>query len=72
MGNKQSEIEKREGRPIKEVLIEMYEKHGHRRRPQETIAQWLGVSQSTISQWLRFEGLTTKTILVQRRDDGDE
>jgi DNA-binding MarR family transcriptional regulator len=72
MGNKQSEIEKREGRPIKQVLIEMYEKYGHEPRPQQAIATKLGVSQSTVSQWLRYERLVTKTVLVQRRDDGDE
>lgn len=62
--NKLKTIEEREGRPIVDVLCDLYAKHGC----QTAVAAALGVSQPTISQWLQRLGLEEKTILVPKSD----
>lgn len=62
--SKMKVIEKREGKPMPQILKELYLTHDK----QTEIAEALGVKQSTISQWLRFLGLREKTILVKREE----
>lgn len=60
--NKIQQIEAREGKPMREILMERFEKHG----TLTGIADELGVSQGTVSLWLiRFNlKLETKAALV--------
>lgn len=44
------EIEDRYGRPMPEVLISLYDRHGG----QVGTAEELGVNQSTVSRWARY------------------
>jgi transcriptional regulator with PAS, ATPase and Fis domain len=53
-------IEKREGKPIREILIEVYPRYSN----QADVAKALGISQPTLSQWLVRLELKVKTILV--------
>lgn len=46
-------IEAEYGKPMRQILIELFEKHGS----QTQIAQELGVNQSTISDWVLRCGL---------------
>ena len=41
------EIEEREGRPIRDVLADLYAAHGKQAR----VARALGINQSTLSMW---------------------
>lgn len=54
------EIEKREGRPMMEILIDLYDLHGN----QSAVARMLGVPQPTLSQWIKRLGLREKVTLV--------
>lgn len=56
------EIEIREGRPIKDVLVELFNRYG----TQRAVADALGVDQSTLSYWLLRLGLEQRTVLVDR------
>lgn len=58
---KQALVEKERGKPIADVLIELFAEHG----TQEGVAQALGVSQGTISLWVRRAGLEFRTQLVK-------
>jgi hypothetical protein len=58
------EVEARFGRPLRSILCEMFELYGDQPSAQELIAEKLGVSQGTLSTWIRLEGLKSKTILV--------
>lgn len=60
--SKIEELEHQEGRPIREILQEMFEKHGS----QAKVAKELGVNQSTVSYWLLKLGLEQKTVLVEK------
>lgn len=55
-------IEQREGKPIRDILIETYPLYDK----QAAVANALGISQPTLSQWIYRLGLKEKTILVQR------
>lgn len=57
-------IQDREGKPIREVLIEIYPLY----RNQSEVAKALGISQPTLSQWIQRLGLQEKTILVPRQE----
>jgi transcriptional regulator with PAS, ATPase and Fis domain len=57
---KMKEIEEREKKPIKQILIDAYLRHGE----QKVVADALGVSQTTISLWLMRLGLKQRVILV--------
>lgn len=59
---KLKELEHREGRPIGDILIDLYAMHGS----QIKIAEVLGVSQATISLWLLQAGLEQRVVLVPR------
>lgn len=56
------EIEKREGKPMRDILMETYPLYDK----QAAVANALGISQPTLSQWISRLGLQEKTILVQR------
>lgn len=56
------EIEEREGRPIRDVLADLYAAHGKQAR----VARALGINQSTLSLWLLKLGLEQRTVLVRR------
>jgi predicted XRE-type DNA-binding protein len=58
------EIERREGKPIIEILNSLYETYDK----QSEVAQVLGVHQSTISGWIARLGLRQRTILIPRDD----
>jgi predicted transcriptional regulator len=63
--NKRSKIdlvEERYGKPLRVVLIDMFNQHGNI----NTVAEVLGVSQSTISGWLIRCGLSIKSVVVTR------
>lgn len=72
MKGKWNEIEEREGRPMDEILIELYETHGHEPSRQEIIASELGISQPTLSQWIKHLRLIPKTILLHPDDSAKE
>ena len=59
--SKLTEIEKEWGKPMPQILQEMYPQYPS----QKTLAQELGVSQGTISLWLTQFGLKEKRILVK-------
>jgi DNA-binding transcriptional regulator LsrR (DeoR family) len=58
------EIEEREGEPIREVLVRLYQQH----RTQQEVAESLGISRATLAVWLIRLGLTEKTVLVKREE----
>lgn len=58
------EIEKQEGKPMREILVGLYERFGDAPNTQELIAESLGVSQPTVSQWVKILNLAPKTTLV--------
>lgn len=55
-------IEQREGKPIRQILDELYQQH----HTQKAVADALGISRATLSVWLIRLGLTEQTILVER------
>jgi hypothetical protein len=64
MSNKMLKVQNERGKPIKQILFELWDKHGS----QQAIAEELGVSQGTISLWMLRLGLTFKTIMVEDRE----
>jgi hypothetical protein len=64
MSNKMNELQAQKGKPLRELIIEYWDKHG----TQQGIADELGVSQGTISLWMFRLGLTFKTIIVDARE----
>lgn len=61
MPTKMKEIEEREGKPITDVICELYEKHGQ----QTKVAKQLNIAQSTLNIWLLKLGLSEKTIIIK-------
>jgi DNA-directed RNA polymerase specialized sigma subunit len=61
--SKVKELERKEGRPITDILPALYEKHGS----QVCVAAHIGISQARLSQILREVGLKEKTILVRSK-----
>lgn len=66
MKRKYTEIEREKGKPIKDVLRELYEKHGTRRNVQQAVADELGVSQPIVSSWIQKANLQPKVVLIER------
>lgn len=64
-GYKTKQIEQERGRPMADILRELYDELGN----QQAIANELGVTQGTISLWLVRYGLEVKEkkYLVRRR-----
>jgi transposase-like protein len=58
--SKQAAIELKFGKSLKGLLPELMEQHGS----VSAIADALGVSQGTVSVWLKICGLKIKTIIV--------
>lgn len=61
-------LEEKYGKPMAEILPELYEKFGNR----EAVAQALGVSSSAISWWLARCGLRQVTRLEPRNGGRNE
>ena len=62
--NKAAVIEDKFGKPLKEVLIEMYHRHGK----QIEVARALGVTQSTVSIWVAMSDLSVRQVLVEKKE----
>lgn len=60
---KWKEIEARYKRPMADILITLYEQHGRLQNAQEVIAAELGISQPTLSQWIKILRLEFKKVL---------
>lgn len=54
MASKWKEIEQRFGRPMHQILIDLYEQYGGKANTQEMVAEKLGVTQSTVSLWIKL------------------
>lgn len=65
---RQGEIEAQHGKPIRDVLIEQFERYGTAPNPVDAVAAALGVSQATISLWIMKLRLKRHVRLVD--DDG--
>lgn len=63
--NRMKQIEKREGKPMRDILMETYPLYDN----QAGVAKAIGISQPTLSQWIIRLGLKEKTVLVPR-DEG--
>ena len=59
---KQLEVER--GKPLADVLRELFKQHG----TQRAVAKVLGVNPGTVSQWLIYLGLKQSTILIPREE----
>lgn len=64
MSTRMFEVEQERGKPLKELILECWDKHGS----QQGIADELGVSQGTISLWMLRLGLSFKTIIIDERE----
>jgi hypothetical protein len=71
MASKYEEIEQREGRLMKDILIDLFNQYGDVPNAQEVIAEKLGISQPTLSQWIKFLPVKTKTVLVPVTANGE-
>lgn len=54
------DVEVRYNKPLREVLKELYDKHGSVMK----IANEIGVSQGTVSSWLLRHNLEVRSILI--------
>jgi len=61
MASKSDLIEQEFGRPLPEVLEDLFQEHGS----QVAVAKALGVTQGTVSLWLVRYGFSQKTVLVK-------
>lgn len=68
MRSKFRAIETQEQRPMGVILKELYAKHGNQTR----VARELGVSQGTVSGWLKQLGYQEWTTLVPRKQEPQE
>lgn len=59
--SKQRQIETETGKPIEQIIIEMYEQFGS----QTKVASELGIAQGTLSIWLVKLGLKEKLIVIK-------
>lgn len=66
------EVEAREGRPLRELLPELYRKHSLQPKQQQAVADELGVGQPTVSQWIGKLRLVPITTLVPEEEVGQE
>lgn len=64
MSNKMEQVQQERGKPLKQVLVELWDQHGS----QQAVADELGVTQGTISLWMLRLGLTFKTVIVDDRE----
>lgn len=57
---KYADIERKYGKPLRELLPELMEQHGS----VSAIAKALNVSQGSVSFWIKLQGLKLKTIII--------
>lgn len=57
MASKYQEIEQQYGKPMAEILVDLYRRFDDKPNRQELVAQELGVTQSTVSLWIKVAGL---------------
>lgn len=62
MSSKMKEVEQERGKPLKDVIKELWQEY----ESQEAIADELGVSQGTISLWMIRLGLAFKRVIVEK------
>lgn len=62
MATKQKEIETRYNKPLRDVLRDLYKKHG----TQRGVASELGVGQGTVCLWFKHEGLATRRTVEEK------
>lgn len=55
---KAKELERQHGKPLGEILIEAFNQH----RTQAAVARELGVSQGTVSLWIKLSGLAKQEV----------
>jgi hypothetical protein len=55
-----------------DILIDLYQQYGDFPNRQELIAEFLGVSQPTVSQWIKILRLEFKTVLLKPEAEGGE
>lgn len=60
MKHKLKNVEASRGRPVRDVLIDLFKEKG----TQAAVAGELGVNQSTVSQWLVRSRLSIQSVLV--------
>lgn len=72
MRSKMQEVEEREGRSLRELLPELYRKYSHKPNQQQAVAEELGVTQPTVSQWIGKLRLVQVTTLVPEEDAAQE
>lgn len=63
---KMLEIQEREGKPIKQVIADLYEKYKDAEATQQAVADELRISQPTLSLWLIKLGLKQVTVLTDQ------
>lgn len=61
--SKMQQIETQKGKPIEDIITELYEKHGS----QTAVAAELGIAQGTLSVWLVKLGLKEKLVVIPTR-----
>jgi hypothetical protein len=64
MASKYEEVELKYGKPMSDILINLYERFGDKSNRQALVAGELGISQSTLSTWIKFLRLEQKIILI--------
>lgn len=69
---KWKEIETRYQCPMADILVRLYDKHGHLSNAQEVIAAELGISQPTLSQWIKILRLEFKKVLLKPENESGE
>jgi DNA-binding transcriptional regulator LsrR (DeoR family) len=68
--NKFAEIEQERGQPMRDILIGMFKLYGLDEQPQQRVAAELGVSQPTVSQWIKACQLRRVVKLVESAPSG--
>lgn len=63
MKGKMKEAEQHYGKPIEEILPDLFDKYG----TQQAVAREIGISQSTLSYWITKLRLKQKTILIKTK-----
>lgn len=58
---KMQDVERRYGKPVREVLKDLFVQHGNINR----VANELGVSQSTVSNWLMRLNMRLHTVVME-------
>lgn len=62
MSSKITEIEAARGKPLREILVELYQQYGNL----YIVAKELGVTQGTVSLWLIRCGLEVRSVVAPK------